>query len=179
LANQNLLLCIIEAPVFDQHGHRWGYRNLFFLKEEKNELHQVAAIRDEEDQLIGDQPEYDIVEIGKNNVALVSTFLSAGNRHLEKSKTLFLLDLGKLTPLITIDLEYDNSTWNTPQDENSSCEAYSYKCDFKVLKTDKNWYDIQVHRVGYEFSKGCKERLVKSESDRVLIFDKGKYVEKK
>jgi hypothetical protein len=178
LNNNNYTLAILEAPYGTQHGHQFGYQDLYFLKIIGGRLELVDSIKSKWVGPIGDVSVFELVDIGRNKKALISTFQSTGNHHFENIKIIQLLDLNKLTPLLTINSEYDNSAWKIPKSENDNCEAERYKETFEIFNNNSEWYDIKVHRVEYGFTKGCKDSFITLESDKQYKYFNGEYIEK-
>jgi hypothetical protein len=179
LNNKNLILAILEAPYGTQHGHQFGYQDLYFLTTDGSTAELVDSIKSDGVGPLGDASIYEIVDIGKNKKALISTFQSTGNHHYENTKSIQLLELDKLTFLLSIDAEYDNSAWKIPESENDDCEAERYKETFEIFNNNSEWYDIKVHRTEYGFTKGCKDSFITLESDKQFKYLNGKYIEKK
>lgn len=174
LNNQNLLFIITTAPSFNLHGHQFGFRGFYFIQE-KPKLKLVKSIVSSDELPIGDINESEIIDIGKGKIALVSTFGSTGNNHFESDKSIYLLEYGKITHLLTIDTGYDNSAWKIPEDKNSECEAEAFESNFKIRKSKKEWFDIDVYRTEFAFSKGCTDRYVKTEQILSYSYSNGKY----
>lgn len=176
--NKDLILTILEAPYGLQHGHQLGYQNIYFLKSLPNDFVILDSIKSEGLIPIGDERDYEIVNIGKNRQALIFTFQSSGNSHFEKTKIINLLELNKITELFTINLEYDNSEWNVPDSESDDCKAERYEESYYIIPNEKDWHDIKIHPIDYKFSKGCQDYFISSEKDMVYTFFNGKYIEK-
>jgi len=177
--NKNLIMAILDAPYGTQHGHQFGYRNIYFFESTKRGLDTVNSIKSERIIPIGDISEFEIVDIGKNKKGLISTFQSTGNHHFENTKEITLLGLTNLTPLLSITVEYDNSFCKPTETENDSCEAERYENTFEIIKTNSEWYNIRIHRKDYKFTKGCRENFITAEYDKEYIFIDEKYIEKK
>jgi hypothetical protein len=175
--NQKLWVIIVEAPNSSQHGHLLGYRNLYFFKKASSGFELVDSLVTESEQALGDISDYIIIDIGKGKKALVSTFQSTGNHHLEITKTVCYLEKGALTYLFTIYSEYDNSAWKIPQNETDSCEAEKYTEAFEVIKSDKSWYDVKITHTEYKFTNGCKEEKISAQRVFTLVYDGNKYIE--
>lgn len=177
LNNSNYILAILEAPYGTQHGHQFGYQDLYFLKTVRGKAELVDSIKSEWVDPIGDESVFEIIDIGKNKKALISKFQSTGNHHFENTKSIKLLDLNKLTYLLSIYAEYDNSAWKIPESENDDCEAERYIETFEIYNNNSDWYDIKVHRTEYAFTKGCKDNFITIESDKEYKYINGKYIE--
>lgn len=179
LKNKDILLVITKAITTGLHGHRWGYEDFYFFEQKNGDFKLIDSIVSESDNPIGDLNDYSIIEIGKNKKALITTFQSTGNGHLESGKGFYLLNIGELIQVFGLNMEYDNSAWKIPENENDDCEAKRYTNDFEILKSDKDWYDIKVHHIDYGFKKGCKDEYKSIEKDILYIYKDGKYNEKK
>jgi len=177
LDNQNLILAIIEAPYGTQNGHQFGYRDIYFLKSQEGKLELVDSVKSDGITPIGDKSAFEVVDIGRNKKALISTFQSTGNQHFENTKNILLLELNNLTYLFSIYAEYDNSSSKPTETENDSCQAERFEETYEIIKTDSEWYNIKVHRKTYGFTKGCKERYITQDSDKEYSYRDGKYVE--
>lgn len=175
LEEQRIILVIIEAPNFGQHGHQLGYLEFYFLKEKEGGLEIVASILSDGEVPIGDDGGFKILDIGPDKKALISIFESTGNQHYEKTSGISLLSLGELRHLLTINSEYDNSLWKIPDSEDEPCEARSFEEQYEVMENESEWYDIRVHRTEYGFTEGCEERFLKSESEKVYSYIDGEY----
>ncbi|NLL28938.1 MAG: hypothetical protein GX259_09085 [Bacteroidales bacterium] len=176
LNNNDYILAILKARYGTQHGHQFGYEDLYFLKTVQGELELVDSIKSEFG-VIGDESIYDIVDIGKNKKALISTFQSIGNQQFYRTESIQLLELNKLMNLFSVE-KYSDLAWNLPASENDDCNATSYEETFEIVTNDSDWYDIKVHRVEYGFTKGCEDSFVISESDKEYKYINGEYVEK-
>lgn len=177
LDNNNLILVVVVAPYGTQHGHQFGYQDLYFLKVVEGKIDIVDSIKSERVGPIGDQSVFEIVDIGKNKKAIISTFQSTGNQHFENTKHIQLLELNKLTYLFSINAEYDNSCCKTAETDTDSCEAERYEETYEIVKSDLEWYDIKVHHIDFGFTNGCKDSFVKSETDKEYIYIEEKYTE--
>jgi hypothetical protein len=177
LNNNNLILAILEAPYGTQHGHQPGYQDLYFLKVAGGKAELVDSIKSDGIGPIGDTSIYDIVDIGKNKKALISTFQSTGNHHFENTKSIQLLELNQLTYLLSINAEYDNSAWKITESEDDDCHAERYLETFEILNNNSEWYNIRVHRIEFGFTKGCKDSFITLESDKEYKYMNGKYIE--
>ena len=179
LDNKDLILTIAEAPYGTQHGHQFGIWNIYFFKSSANGLVLVDSIKSDGPEPIGDKSEFEIVDIGKNRKAIIFTFQSTGNQHFENTKYVDLLTIHQLKYLMTINSEYDNSVWKMPDSDTAKCSAEKFRESFEILKSDKEWYDIRVHRVDYKFTAGCQNSVIASESEKVYVYTDGKYTERK
>jgi len=174
---RNLILTILEANNSFQHGHQFGYRDYYFIEQFENRIEIIDSIISYDEIPIGDKSNFEIADIGKQKKVLISNFQSTGNDHFEKKLNLYLLEIGKITFLLTIHSEYDNSTWNTPDLENEICEAQKYQENFEIEKNDTDWFNIRIHRTDYKFTNGCKESFIMSEFDKVYSYVNGQYEE--
>ncbi len=176
LNNSNYILAILEAPYGTQHGHQFGYQDLYFFKTVGDNAILVDSIKSEGVGPIGEASTFEVVDIGKNKKALITTFQSTGNNHFENTKSIQLLELNKLTYLRSINTEYDNSGWKIPESENDDCEAERYLETFEIFDNNSEWYDLKVHRIEYGFTKGCKDSFISLESDKEYKYIDGKYI---
>lgn len=176
LKNKDIFFVATKAVTGGLYGHDWGYEDFYFFEQIEDDLTLIDSIVSESCNLIGDFDNYSIIEIGANKKALILSFQSSGNRHLECRKGFFLLDIGKLTFLLGIDIEYDNSAWKIPENENDDCEATKYKKEYEIIKSNKEWYDIKFHHTEYGFKKGCKNEYIIQEEDLLYIYKDGEYV---
>lgn len=179
LRNSDILFIITKAETAMLHGHVMGYEDYYFFKQKGNDYSLIGSVKSDSDNFIGDENDYTIIEIGKGKKALISTFLSTGNHHLEVDKNFYLLDIGKLTPLLTLDLEYSNEGWKVPENATDDCEAEKFEDTFEIVKSNNEWYDIKVHHVEYGFTKGCEESYVAKETDLIYRYKNDKYIERK
>ena len=177
LQNKNLLLVIIEADDLTQHGHQFGYRDIYFFKQTNNKLELIDSIITDQENPLGDNREFEIIDIGKNRIALVDRFASTGNQHAEDNKGIYLLEIGKLTFLLSVNC-YSNEAWKITDSEDDECEASAYDEKYEIIKNEKEWYDIIIHHTDYGFTKGCKEKYIKFQKDKVFSYTDGKYYEK-
>jgi hypothetical protein len=175
LKSQKLILAIIKAPYGYQHGHQLGYQNIYFLKFSKGKITLIDSIISDGIEPIGESSEIDIIDIGKNKKALITTFQSSGNLHLEVTKSINFLESNKLTYLLSINTLYDNSAWTSPETEESDCEAERYEENFEIIKTNSEWHTIKVNHTEYRFTKGCIEDFVTSKNDIEYTFQDGTY----
>lgn len=179
LENQNYLLVIVEAPYFFPFGHTSGYRNFYYFKKNKNEWQLNNSIESDGTTSLGDLPEYELIDIGKNKQALLITFQSTGNGHYEKTKNLYLLTLKEMTFLLQIANDYNNGANILPASDNEDCEMTEYHCTYEVIKSDNEWFDIKTNQDNYGFSKGCKERFIKSKEEHLYHHSEKEYAEVK
>jgi len=175
----NLILAIVEAPYGTQEGHQFGYQDLYFIKLVGGKVELANSIKSGGLGPIGDESVFEIVDIGKDKKALVSTFQSTGNHHFERTKSMRLLESNKLKYLFSVHAEYSNACCKTTQTENESCEAISYEETYEIVKSNSDWFDIKVHHKDFRFTKGCKESYLSLESDKVYVYNGGNYIEKK
>ncbi|UZR94262.1 hypothetical protein [Chondrinema litorale] len=173
--NQSLFIAIIDIPVSQIFGHTIGYRNYYFFEQVNDDFIIIDAIVSDGDVPIGDNSEFEIIDIGKDKQAITSTFESTGNHHYEKKTTISSLQIGGVKPLIVINSAYDNSTWNMPDSETDVCKAESYEERFEIVKNKLDWYDIKVMRREYIFTEGCNEKVLKKETVKVYHFNNGVY----
>jgi hypothetical protein len=176
LQNQNLIFTIIEAKDLTQHGHQFGYRNMYFFKQLSKKIELIDSIIFEDEILLGDNSAYEIADIGNDKKALIIQYGSSGNQHLEGSKGIYLLEIGKRTYLLSAKY-YSNWAWKTTESEDEDCTAAAYDEEYEIIKSDKEWYDIKIHHTDYGFTKGCKEKYIKFEKDKVFSYTDGKYNE--
>ena len=179
LENQKIWVVIVEAPNSNQHGHSLGYMDLYFFKNTSKGFVLIDSLVSESEEPLGDISDYSIIDIGKGKKALISTFQSTGNHHLENTKTVCHLGIGTLTYLFTIDTEYDNSAWKIPQNETDDCEAEKYTETFEVVKSEKRWFDVKVTHTDFQFTKGCKEEKISAQRSFTLVHDGNKYMKVK
>ncbi len=176
LDSGRVLLVIIEAPNSTQTGHQFGYRDFYFFDQT---LSCIDSVLSDSEIPIGDNTAFEIIDIGLHKKALVSNFQSTGNRHFEHTKYLQSLEIGSVTDLFWVDIEYDNSAWEAPEDEHEQCIAQTNENSYEIIKSTKEWFDIKVHCIEYAYSKGCLKRYVKSTSDKNFVYENGEYIEKK
>lgn len=177
LQKEDFIITVIDAKDLTHHGHQFGYRNMYFFKQINNKVKLVDSITNEDEIGLGDNSAFEIVDIGKEKKALIIQFGSSGNQHFEGSKSINLLELGKLTYLLSAE-SYDNSAWKIPESENMDCDAIRYDENFEILKSNKDFYDIKIHRIDYGFTKGCKDSYIKLETDKIYSYFDGKFKEK-
>jgi hypothetical protein len=179
LGNQKVWVVIVEAPNSSQHGHRLGYMDLYFFKNTPLGFELIDSLVSESESPLGDISDYSIIEIGKGKKALISTFQSTGNQHLENTKTVCHLEIGALTYLFNIYTEYDNSAWKIPLAETDDCAAEKYTETFEVIQSEKSWSDVKVTHTNYQFTKGCKDEKISEAREFTLVYDGKKYQEMK
>ena len=174
LQNKNLIFSIVEAEGNNQMGHQFGYRNMYFFKQKHNRIQLVDSIVSDEERPLGDDRTYKIADIGKNNKALIIQFSSTGNHHFESSETISLLEVGKVTHLLSTN-NYSNAAWKMPESENDDCDAETYHESYEIIRNETcEWYDVKVHRIDYRFTKGCKDSYEDSITDKVYVYEDGK-----
>ncbi|MEQ8530850.1 MAG: hypothetical protein RIB86_03315 [Imperialibacter sp.] len=176
LGKQVYVLVISVTKTGGLHGHVFGCVNYFFLKDVNNRWEVTAEIFYQESSPIGDDPSYQIVNIGKNRKALLSVFQSTGNSHFEKKTFVQEITLERLTPLLTVDSEYDNSAWRTSEEKGKECEAVRIIQEFEIVKSDQAWYDIMVKESRYGFQKDCETTFLIEATDIVYVYSEGEYV---
>jgi hypothetical protein len=88
----------------------------------------------------------------------------------------YQLEIGTLRKVFDLEVEYDNSAWKTPEEDDGECKAEKFTAKLELLKSNKPWFDIKVHRAEYAFSKGCRTAYVVREADVIYYFKDGKYV---
>lgn len=179
IIDNELILVIVEAPYGTLHGHQFGYQDVYFFKGIKDEIEIVDSIKSDEIIPIGDVSTCEIVDVGEEKKAIVFTFQSTGNHHLENTQTICLLELNKLTYLFSVNREYDNSCCIMIETDHDICEAARYEEVYEIVKSKSEWYNIKVYHKDYGFTKGCQESFIKSESTKEYIYSDGKYIEKK
>ncbi len=179
LGGDEFLFVVTEAPGRYLHGHQLGYTANYFLRTGRERWLVTDSIISDGELPLGDDTEYDIVQIGKNKMALLSTFQSTGNEHFEKTLAINLLEKGRITRLFSIDSEYDNAMWKMDEKNATKCTASKFSNTFEVIQSDKEWYDIKSHRIKYGFKKDCSESFVETESDTYYVHQNGRYAAKK
>ena len=180
LKGQDIIFIVAGAPLFTLMGDHFEYRQMFFYKTDLlGQLKLIKSIVSKEEVLVGERTEYQVVQIGKNAWGLMDTFHSTGNKHYEQIKGISLLQIGKITGLLSVDTGYDNSAFISEVRDNEECQANCFESTFTIEKSEKEFYDVKVHRTDYKYTKGCKEKLIDKESDSIFIYEKGKYVEHK
>lgn len=179
LETQRMLLTILEARTFSQHGHQLGTRDFYFFNYHENEIVLSDSVKSDGQVPIGDVSEFKIVEIGKNKKGLVITFQSTGNRHFQKTESIYLIKKGILQYLLSVQAEYDNSAWKTPESKDENCDADRYTQTYEVIKSNKEFYDIRVRRTNYKFTNDCEDSSIDSETDKVYVYSNGKYLRPK
>ena len=168
LEGQELLLVISEAECFKSTGHYFGYRNKYFIKKNKTIFEIVKKFEIDEPWPIGDEPGIQVVRIGKTKCALKSQFSSTGNQHYERVITFSLITLDGFKDLINIQMDYSNEAWVIDEIlENETCPNYSYMSSYQIINSDKSWFDINIEKVTYTYSKGC---LAKEERKETKIY---------
>lgn len=178
IENKPFLLVITEAPDSYQQGSSYGYKAFYFFKENEKGFSIVDSIVSDEQEPLGNVSNYQIVDIGKNKEALVSTFQNS-HGYFTQVESLYYITLGALTHLVSITDEYDNSDWNTPETEDDECNAEKSSGSFEIIRDNKDWYDIKVNETEYGFTKGCQESYVKKETESVYSYNGQEYVEQK
>jgi len=177
IQGQNLIFVITEANVSTFQGHEMGYRDFYYIKHDKNYTIFNSIVSEDESPL-GDEGFYEIAKIGKNKLALITTFQSTGNHHYEKTKDIYSLTLSELAFLDEINEEYDNSASLSLDSVTNECEALRYQNIFTIVNDDKEWFDIKVHHIEYGFTKGCLDTFISKEYDKIHLYNEGKYIEK-
>lgn len=176
---QEILIVICDATCFMLHGHIFGFRNKYFIKRNSNDFIVVKRYEVEEPNPIGDTPEMQIIWIGKSKSALISPFNSTGNQHYERNITFSLITFEGFKELINIPMDYSNEAWidtNIPEQED--CKIRSHMSTFKVIESDKEWFDINVDKTIDKYSKGCTDRTeIKESSIYRFIDNKYKLIE--
>ncbi len=178
IGGKSYLLNIAEARNSNLHGHQLGFTDFCFLKKNGTKWETASLIVSKEEMPVGDIREYDVVEIGLNKQALVSTFQSTGNNHFERNITLSSLTLSAMPFLLQVDLEYSNEGFIAEGDTTVECEIRESSCEYEILKSAKEWFDVKVHKTVYTYNKGCFDRYVLSEEDILYIHDGKKYVQR-
>ncbi|MCB0478662.1 MAG: hypothetical protein KDC84_10885 [Crocinitomicaceae bacterium] len=179
LDEEALLLVIAEAPYGTQHGHQFGYQHLYFFKRQDKDWSIVDSIVMEDLTPIGDQSEFSIVDIGKNKKALISTFQSTGNHHLETTLSIDLIERSKLTFLFSINAEYSNLAFMEPVSVGEDCPGESYEETYEIIPSDSEWYEIRVHRKEFAYSRGCRDAILKLDVEKRFFYFEEKYLEQK
>jgi hypothetical protein len=179
LDNKEIILTIIEGKSSRLHGHQFGFRNYYFLTLSDNVIEIADSITSFEEIPLGDNSAFEITDIGKDKKVLITTYQSTGNSHFEKNQEFHLLQLGKLEFLLAINSEYDNSAWKTINQETDDCNAQKHQESFEIVRDDSEWYRINVHRLDFEFAKGCKDSYIKKESFKNYRFINGRFTEEK
>jgi len=178
LAHQDYLFVITEAPNSYQQGCAFGYRNFYFFSEKTTGLVLIDSIVQEGEMPLGDVSEFNMVDIGKDKKALVTTFQNS-HGYFTNTKSLFYVTLGKLTPLLSVNIEYNNADWKIPETENNKCTAEKSSGTFEIIQDEKDWYDIKVTETEYGFTKGCQETYVKKVTAFIYRYNGQEYIEKK
>jgi len=174
--DQQLLLVICDEPIFTQSGNTWWYRNFYYFNEDGRSLKIIKPQEDGEETLIGDVNEFLVVEIGKNKKALISTFLSRENSQTEKNIIFYYLSKDSITYLFSIDIEFSNETLKKDLAVEDDNIATSFESTYQIIKSDKEWFDVKVHKVNYGFTNGYKKRFVESEEDIMYSYNGLKYI---
>lgn len=179
IQNQNVLLVILEAPIFYTNS-KSGYIDYYYFKKRKNQWRITKSFIDYEFHSLSDDYDFELVDIGKNKKALKSQILGTGQQHLSINIELnyFLLDSVKL--LLRFESVYDDVAWKgNDVPENKDCEAVGFRCSYNINKNDNEWFDINVHKFNYTFSKGCKEEIINSEQKINYRYNGIEYIETK
>lgn len=176
--NEELILSLVEAPYGNHCGHKFGFSHIYYFKVHEKGIELFDSIKSDGRIFIGHYRRADLLKVGKNRMAIKLTIQGSGNGHMYTSDYLYLFDLNKLTHLITINIEYNNNISRGANSETDSCEVKWYEESFEIIPNDREWYDIKVKRTDYEFTKGCQERYIGSEDEKVYIYQNGEYTAK-
>jgi hypothetical protein len=156
---QKLLIVVCDATCFMLHGHVFGFRNNYFLKRNPNGFTLIKKFETEEPYPIGDNPNTQIVRIGKTSSALISAFSSTGNHHYERDITFSLITFEGYKELINIQMDYSNEAWiDSNIQEQEDCMIKSYMSTFEIVDSEKEWFDIRIEKTIENYSKGCSEK---------------------
>lgn len=178
LGKQKYLIVISSIENGSMHGHTFGCKNYFFLRNNASTWSVKNQIIETEPQPILDQVEYDIIKIGKEKVALKSVFQSTGNQHYERNMSLSELNSCGLKHIFYLTLEYNNLAWKLPPTSENECNASKIIKTFNIIPSDKEWYDINIIIEKYTYDKGCESEILQSQKKEIYSFTKGKYIKK-
>jgi len=176
LNDKELLLLVTEAPFIYQHGHVLGYMDIHYLQRNENDWKLINSIISEAP--LGDDSNYEIVNIGINKLALTSNFQSSGNRYFEKTISFYYLQPSESKLLLEITLEYDNRISKQPDSETAECEAEKHQSSFEIIESENEWFNIKEKQTHYVFSVGCENETVESEFELLYSYESGRYIEK-
>jgi len=165
LNNSKTLYVICQAKSFYLQGHQFGFTQRFYLRIESNKWKIINKYVDDEPVPIGDDNEIKLITIGKNKSALISTFLSTGNQHVERSIFISYLSDAGLKSIGEIDLDYSNEAWVDFESAQDSieCDAFGYESKYEIIESSKEWFDIKVTKRIKTYTTGCKEAIIKAQ----------------
>lgn len=175
LRGRPLLLVIAAAPTYLKEGDQRGYRNVFFLQQMGKDWVPVDSVISGPENRLSTGRGYEIVSLGPDQVVLVSTFSSTAKQHYELTQTFELLEVGKLSKLFSLVLEYDNAAF-VASSPNRPCKIEHYVQTYDIERTYNEWFGICVKRTDYSYSKGCKEVLALPPKDQQFEYKNGNYV---
>ncbi len=176
--NEQLLIVICRAEGFNLHGHPFGLTNKYLLKQFDNtwKIIHSAVQHEEEMSPIGDDNAISIVEIGQHTSALLFTFNSTGNHHLENNISIYQITVNSYVYIGNIDISYSNESWidleATP--DTAECMAYGYESTYEIIPSQKDWYDIKLTQQTRTYDKGCKNELLE-ENEIIYSYFNGSY----
>ena len=175
--NQKILLVACQAVSAYQHGHQTGFTNFYYLKYKNKKWHVLKTNSFEIVEPIGDAWQADIAHIGKNKSALITTFSSTGNRHYERSVSIFLITSEGLVSMGNIALDYSNEGWIDTEDVATSdeCPVESYESTYEIVSSKKDWYDIKVRKSTKTYAPGCVEDKITQVEESVFSFSNNHY----
>ena len=144
--NQEITFVIIQAEDSMLHGHIFGFTNTYYIKKNNSKFDIIYKLEAKEPEPIGDNPEPNIIKIGKSKSALVTTFQSSGNRHVQRDLSFSLIMFKGIVHLLNVNMDYSNEAWINVDEiaQNDACPINSKHSTFKIIETDNEWYDIQI-----------------------------------
>jgi hypothetical protein len=176
--DNRILLVACRSRNSSHQEHQLGWENYYYFKVINNGWGIMKSFESDSEVLLGDYDSMKIISIGKNKTALVSTFLSTGNRHLERKIFLSQITMDKLRPIGTIDLDYSNEAFLNIENisQGKGCPKLSYKSYIHVQESISDWWTIRINRLTKVYSDGCTELPPKMETV-IYSFDGKKYLQ--
>lgn len=169
------MLAISEVENGSMQFHTFGCVNYFFLKKNQNQWTVIAEIIGEGPMPILEEVHYEFVQLGKDKTVLQHINQSLGNQHFEKNVSFTKIDLGTITPILNLNLEYNNSEWKLPELPEMDCNAQKMTQTFSIIASNKEWFDIEVTENEFEFSAGCEEESLTKSQKFTYQFNGTKY----
>ncbi len=175
---QNVLFIISQAPIAYQSYHTFRLTDYFFFISYDNTWLFYNTTKGDFSKALIDADKFQLVEIGNDRNALLTTFEISDIANDSRAISLELIHLTGLATVFTTDLDYTchiskGSQASTPQD---TCETKNFSSTYKIMKTDKPWHDISIHKITYADAKEGTEGKVLSEVDMVYTYNGKEYV---
>ena len=173
---QNVLFVITQAPITYQSYHTFRLTDYFYFVNYSNTWIFYNIIKGDFSKALVDATKFQFVEIGKDKYALLTTYEIADIANDARSIGLDMVHLTKMNTIGVIDLDYACKADRAAKSQEDPCPVSDYTSTYLITKSDKNYYDIKVHKTKYDYPKDGKPAKVISQEDLIYTYNGKEYI---